>query len=136
MARAGPGATAPPPDRRSDLVAGLPLVPLGALAVAMAAAECGFSLTVWLPAALSLLALGCVLAVAAPDRLRGPLGPAGLALLLLAALTAWLFLSILWAQDPAAAWEGANRALLYTLVFALPARWGVTPGTACSATLV
>jgi len=101
----------------------------------MAAAEGGFSLTVWLPVALSLLALGCVLAVAAPDRLRGPLEPAGLAILLLAALTVWLFLSILWAEDPAAAWEGANRALLYTIVFALPARWGVTPGAAWVALL-
>jgi hypothetical protein len=130
VARGAPTGTAPTPERRRDLVAGLPLVPLGAIAVTMAAVEGGFSLTVWLPAALSLLALGCVLAVAAPARLRGPLGPAGVAVVLLAALTAWLFLSMLWAEDPAAAWEGANRALLYTLVFALPARWGVTPGAA------
>jgi len=116
-------------------VAGLPLVPVGALAVAMAAAEGGFSPTVWLPAALSVLALGCVLGVAAPERPRGPLGPAGLAILLAAALTAWLFLSILWAEDPAVAWEGANRTLLYTMVFALLARWGVTPGAAWVALL-
>ena len=37
----------------------------------------------------------------------------------LAAYTALSFLSILWAAVPGDAWEGANRTLLYLLVFAL-----------------
>ena len=47
----------------------------------------------------------------------------------LAAYTALSFLSILWAGVPGDAWEGANRTLLYLLVFALFACWaqaGVT----------
>ena len=41
----------------------------------------------------------------------------------LAAYTALSFLSILWAAVPGDAWEGANRTLLYLLVFALFACW-------------
>ena len=41
----------------------------------------------------------------------------------LALFTAWSFLSILWAGVPGDAWEGANRTLLYLLVFALFALW-------------
>ena len=41
----------------------------------------------------------------------------------LAAYTALSFLSILWAAVPGDAWEGANRTLLYLLVFALFALW-------------
>ena len=39
------------------------------------------------------------------------------------AYTALSFLSILWAAVPGDAWEGANRTLLYLLVFALFASW-------------
>ena len=46
-----------------------------------------------------------------------------LALACLAAYTALSFLSILWAAAPAEAWEGANRTLLYLLVFALFSLW-------------
>ena len=41
----------------------------------------------------------------------------------LAAYTALSYLSILWAGVPGDAWEGANRTLLYLLVFALFACW-------------
>ncbi len=46
-----------------------------------------------------------------------------IALACLAAYTAFSFLSILWAASPGDAWEGANRTLLYLLVFALFACW-------------
>ena len=46
-----------------------------------------------------------------------------LALLCLSAFTALGFLSILWAPVPAVALEGADRTLLYLLVFALFACW-------------
>ena len=45
--------------------------------------------------------------------------PVRVAVLCLAAYTALSFLSILWAGVPGDAWEGANRTLLYLLVFAL-----------------
>ena len=48
----------------------------------------------------------------------------------LAAYTALSFLSILWAGVPGDAWEGANRTLLYLLVFALFACWVQTGVTA------
>jgi hypothetical protein len=38
---------------------------------------------------------------------------------LLAAFVAWNFLSITWADDQGAAWDGANRALFYLTVFAI-----------------
>ena len=46
-----------------------------------------------------------------------------LALGCLAGYTALSFISIVWAAVPGDAWEGANRALLYLLVFALFASW-------------
>ena len=46
-----------------------------------------------------------------------------IALAALAAYTALSYLSILWAAVPGEAWEGANRTLLYLLVFALFACW-------------
>ena len=45
------------------------------------------------------------------------------ALAAMGAYTAFSFLSILWAAVPGDAWEGANRTLLYLLVFALFASW-------------
>jgi hypothetical protein len=49
--------------------------------------------------------------------------PTRIALAAFAAFTAFSFLSILWAGVPGDAWEGANRSLLYLLVFALFACW-------------
>jgi hypothetical protein len=46
-----------------------------------------------------------------------------LAIACLAAFTALSFLSILWAAVPGDAWEGANRTLLYLMVFALFVLW-------------
>ena len=48
----------------------------------------------------------------------------------LAAYTALSYLSILWAGVPGAAWEGADRTLLYLLVFALFACWRQRGATA------
>ena len=49
--------------------------------------------------------------------------PVLVALGALGAYTALSYLSILWAAVPGDAWEGANRTLLYLLVFALFACW-------------
>ncbi len=62
--------------------------------------------------------------------------PVRIALGALAAYTALSYLSILWAAVPGEAWEGANRTLLYLLVFALFACWrqrGGQRGARCCA---
>jgi len=88
-----------------------------ALFVVWATDQAGYPLTHWAPGGLVALAL-LVLAVAAVRPRRLP--PALLlALAALAGYTAFSYLSILWAGSPGDAWEGADRTLLYLLVFAL-----------------
>jgi hypothetical protein len=79
------------------------------------------------PGALFLLGLLAATAYGYRTQLPGLPRTAMLAIGLLAAFTAWSFLSITWADDQGAAWDGANRCLLYLTVFsvfALPA-WSV-----------
>jgi O-Antigen ligase len=97
------------------------LLATGTLLV-LAASEGGFYATAWYPAALFLLALLAVTAavVGVPRRVPAPIL---VALALLAGYAAWSYLSILWAQQQAEAWDGANRASLYVVVFALVALW-------------
>ncbi|MDX6671166.1 MAG: hypothetical protein QOI91_1529 [Solirubrobacteraceae bacterium] len=83
----------------------------------------GYLTTDWYPGALFLVALLAVTAGAVPQRLATMPRPVQLALALLAAFTAWSFLSLLWADDRGEAWDGANRTLLYLVVFALFALW-------------
>ena len=94
-----------------------------ALFVIWATSEAGYPVTHWAPGALVVLALLGIALVAV--RLRWSAIPAAVRVALgcLAAYTALSFLSILWAQVPGEAWEGANRTLLYLLVFALFACW-------------
>ena len=84
-------------------------------------AQGGFPETVSSPGAIAMLALLVVGLVALPtpriDRTRL------LAIGLIFGYVAWSYLSILWAGVPGDAWEGANRTLLYVLVFALFATW-------------
>jgi hypothetical protein len=94
---------------------------VGVLAVGVfvvwAAKDAGYAATTWYPGALFLLVLAVVAALAygrlAPSR------PALVALGFFAAFAAWGELSILWASDRGIAWEGANRTLLYVVVYAL-----------------
>ena len=103
------------------------------LFVVWASSQGGYPLTHWAPGALVVLALlGITLVVLGPRVAEIPL-PVKLALACLAAYTALSFCSIAWAAVPANAWEGANRTLLYLLVFALFALW---PQTGRSATLL
>lgn len=83
----------------------------------------GFPATIWYGGALVLLALVAVLAAARLPDLLGPPRTTWWATGLLAAFTAWSFASILWADSKGDAWDGANRTLLYLLVYALFARW-------------
>ena len=62
---------------------------------------------------------GCADAGRLRPRARPPLAAGVLALAALAAFTVWSFLSITWADARGDAWDGANRTLLYLLVFAL-----------------
>lgn len=79
----------------------------------------GFATATWYPAALfalALLAVSLTLAAPAPSASSRAWR---YALACYAAFCVWSFLSILWADVPADAWEGANRSLLYGLVLML-----------------
>jgi tetratricopeptide (TPR) repeat protein len=93
------------------------------LFVVWATSQAGYSLTHWAPGALIVLVLLAIAVLAVPLRFAEIPVTVKLALACLAAYTALSFLSILWASAPAEAWEGANRTLLYLLVFALFSLW-------------
>jgi len=98
-----------------------PLLLPGALAFAVffgyAALDAGYAAAVWYPGAVFLLALTVlVLAfVRRPPASRAT----KVAIAALAAYTCWSFLSIAWADVKGDAWDGANRTLLYLVVFLL-----------------
>jgi O-Antigen ligase len=94
-----------------------------ALFVIWATDQAGFPLTHWAPGALIVLALLALALVTLGIRGREIPVTVRIALWCLAAYTALSFLSILWAGVPGDAWEGADRTLLYLLVFALFACW-------------
>jgi tetratricopeptide (TPR) repeat protein len=98
---------------------------LGALAlfVVWAGNEAGYPVTHWAPGGLILLALLAIALGSVPLRLREIPLAVRVAVLCLALYTALSYLSILWAHVPGDAWEGANRTLLYLLVFSLFALW-------------
>jgi tetratricopeptide (TPR) repeat protein len=101
-----------------------------ALMVVWATDQGGYPLTHWAPGGLVVLALLAIALAAAPPRWGEIPRAVQLALLCLAAYTVLSFLSILWAAVPGDAWEGANRTLLYLLVFALFACWPQRGATA------
>jgi hypothetical protein len=103
--------------RRTALA--VPAVLLLGLAAILALSHGGYSSTTWYPAALFVLAL---LAVLLGSGVAGPQawsGPAGIALAAYAGYVVWCYLTIIWADVPALAWDGANRSLLYGLVLAI-----------------
>ena len=79
----------------------------------------GFVDTVWYPIALFLLALLVLVLLVAPPQASERSRPYDLAVLLFGLFVLWSFASILWAEVPADAWNGANRTLLYWLGFVL-----------------
>jgi len=110
------------PDRAFLRAAADPAALPAALAfvvfVVLAAKAGGYSPTVWYPAALFLFALLVVSAWARRENVIA-LRRAGASVIFLAALTAWTYLSIAWADVKGDAWDGANRGLLYLVVYAL-----------------
>jgi hypothetical protein len=88
-----------------------------------ATSQAGYPLTHWAPGGLIVLALLAIAVGAVPLRFAEIPVTVKLAVACLAAYTALSFLSILWAAVPGDAWVGANRTLLYLMVFALFALW-------------
>src|ERR1700722_10161935 len=94
-----------------------------ALSIVWLTSQAGYPLTHWAPGGLLVIALLAIAAAVNGLRLGELPKPVKIALAAFAAYPALSFLSILWADVPADAWEGANRTLLYLLVFALFACW-------------
>jgi tetratricopeptide (TPR) repeat protein len=101
----------------------LPALAAMALFVVWASDQAGYPLTHWAPGGLIVMALLGIALVCVRLRIAEIPTSVKLALGCLAAYTALSFASILWAGVPGDAWEGANRTLLYLLVFALFACW-------------
>ena len=105
----------------NDRVGRAGALPFGLVTVGLllwwAAEEGGYAPTTWYPGALLFLALLAVVAVS-PSRRGRPTPRAWAAIALLTAFTAWSFLSIAWAGVQGDAWDGANRTLLYAVVYA------------------
>jgi hypothetical protein len=103
--------------------AAVPALAAVVLLVVWSASQAGYPLTHWAPGALIVTALLAMALLAMPLRLGEMPASVKLALGCLLAYTALSFLSILWAGASGEAWEGANRTLLYLMVFALFACW-------------
>jgi hypothetical protein len=93
-----------------------------------AAAEGGYYPRTWYPGALFVAGLLVVAFIALPAG-RIP-RPAAAAAALLGGFALWSYLSIAWADQQGAAWDGANRAALYAALFALFALWRLRPADA------
>lgn len=78
----------------------------------------GFAPTDWLPAGVFLLALLVVVLFTAADVRRLPRVVA-LSVAAVVAFAAWNALSIAWADVRGVAWDGANRTIVYAVVFSL-----------------
>ncbi|WP_445152470.1 O-antigen ligase family protein [Baekduia sp. Peel2402] len=87
------------------------------------------SVTRWAPGGIVFVALLAATGGGLGLRWRAVPGAVRVAVVLMAAFTAWSYLSISWADDNGVALEGANRTLLYLVVFALFALWSQRPAT-------
>jgi tetratricopeptide (TPR) repeat protein len=101
-----------------------------ALFVVWATSQAGYPVTHWAPGGLIVLVLLVIAVALIGVRWQEMPVAVQVALGCLLAYTALSFLSILWAAVPGVAWEGADRTLLYLLVFALFACWRQTGTTA------
>jgi tetratricopeptide (TPR) repeat protein len=99
------------------------------LLLVMAATEGGYQPTTWYPVTLGALAL-LVMTVLALGVPRGVPKATLAAAALLALFVCWGFLSITWADQQGLAWDGANRAALYLVLFLLFALWPLSGGPA------
>ena len=97
---------------------------------AWTAVDGGFPTTWWLPGGILLLGACLVSLLAGAVDLARLHASQRLALGAFAALTAWSFLSLLWAEVSGDAWDGANRTLVYLLVIFLFSTLPWRPATA------
>jgi hypothetical protein len=111
----------------------LPALAAFALLVAWAANQAGYPQTHWAPGGLILLSLLAIAIGAIGVRLASIPWQVRVAIAAFAAYTAFSFLSILWAKVPGDAWEGADRTLVYLIVFVLFASF---PRSAASVALL
>jgi len=95
----------------------------------------GYDAETWYWGALVSLGLLAATVIGLRGRLRLGRG-AAVALALFAGYVAWCYLSITWAQSPGDAFQGANQALLYLLVFATMVLLPWTTGAALTALVV
>ncbi|HXB15336.1 MAG TPA: O-antigen ligase family protein [Solirubrobacteraceae bacterium] len=94
-----------------------------ALMIVWSTDQAGYPVTHWAPGAVLVLVLLAIAALAL-RRPRPPMPlPVVVSLGAFTAFTAFSYLSIAWAASPGDALEGADRTLLYLLVFALFACW-------------
>src|SRR4029079_1519748 len=101
---------------------GIEVVPglvCAAVFIAWAVAGGGFATTSSAPGAVFLVALLAVVLIALRPRLAAVPILVRVALGFLCAFVVWNFLSILWADVQGIAWDGANRTLIYLIVFAI-----------------
>ncbi len=108
----------------------LPALAAVVLLIVWATSQAGYPLTHWAPGGLILLALLAIALGAVPLRFAEIPLAVKVAVACLALYTALSYFSILWANVPGEAWEGANRTLLYLVVFALFALWRGRGGSA------
>jgi hypothetical protein len=108
-----------PQRLRTEGIVLIPALAVVALLVYWAAHGGGYATTTWDPSAL--VVLGLLAATVAGVGLSGLRlsRPTAVALAALAAYTLWSYLSITWAAAQGEALDGANRTLLYLLLFAL-----------------
>ena len=90
----------------------------------------GYFPTAWYAGGLFFVAVLLTMLVAWPGGLvSGVRGWIAVALAALAGFVAWSYLSIGWADVRGDAWDGANRAALYLIVFSLFALWRWSPSS-------
>lgn len=97
----------------------LPGLLAAALFVVWAVLEGGFPDTVWYPGGLLLLGLSVAVAFGLKGRIPRLSRLELVAIALFAAFAIWSFVSIAWAGVADIAWDGANRTLVYLLVYTL-----------------
>ena len=106
-------------DVRRALIDALPGLAGVAVLVWWSTDQGGYFQKTFYPGTVLLLGVLVATAVGAPASFRGLPRSAQAALGALALFTAWSYLSISWADAPGPAWDAANRALLYLVLFAL-----------------
>lgn len=114
-ARPPDAAAAPVPAPASPWADALPGLLAVAAGLALAVAGGGYAPDRWYAAGLFLLALLLMVVLVAPPAGGGRPSLAAVAGGFFAAYAGWSLLSIIWAQDAGAAWEGGNRAVVYSV---------------------